>query len=183
MRYFLGFFATILLIILLIVLLVRGGGKSKVPNTSKTLDSYASTSAEASLTIDAPVNANTQHQQVRITVNRDNATYEQFTGYDGQVVEMQQFPNTQSAFESFLLALEQAGFTHGDKAVAQDERGYCPEGDRYIYSLKEDDRTIERFWATNCGGTKSYLGSVNLTNNLFEAQIPNYDKLSQDVDF
>ncbi len=57
MRYFLGFFATILLILLVIILLFRGGGnKPKVP-TGKTLASYATTDAELRLTTDGPVNA------------------------------------------------------------------------------------------------------------------------------
>jgi hypothetical protein len=181
MRYFIGFFATVLLIILLIVLLVRGGNKPKTPTTVKTLDSYATTNSEVSLTTDGPVNANSLHQQIRITVDRDNATYEQFTGYDGQSVNMQQFPNSENAYESFLLALQQAGFTHGDKTVTQEERGYCPQGDRFIYMLKQGDKVIERYWSTSCGTNKSYLGSTSLTNSLFKAQIPNYNQLSRGV--
>jgi hypothetical protein len=181
MRYFIGFFATVLLIILLIVLLVRGGGKPKTPTTVKTLDSYATTNSEVSLTTDGPVNANSLHQQVRINVDRDNATYEQFTGYDGQAVKQQQFPNSENAYEAFLLALQQAGFTHGSKIVTQEERGFCPQGDRFVYMLKQDDKVIERYWATSCGTTKSYLGSVSLTNELFKAQIPGYNQLTQDA--
>jgi hypothetical protein len=183
MRYFIGFFATILLIILLIILLVRGGGKPKVPSTVKTLDSYATTNSEVSLTIDGPINAASLHQQVRVTVDRNNATYEQFTGYDGQAVEMQKFPSTQNAYETFLLALQRVGFTRGDKSVTQDERGFCPLGDRYVYMLKQDGRVIERYWAANCSGARSYLGEVSVTNNLFQAQIPNYNELVQDVNF
>jgi hypothetical protein len=182
MRYFLGFLATILLIIVLIVLLVRGGGqKQKTPGTSKTLVSYASVNSEVSLTIDGPINANSKHQGVRITVDRNNATYEQLVGYDGQVVEMQQFPNSQNAYETFLLALERAGFRHGSKTVTQDSRGFCPQGNRFIYVLKQGDRVIQQYWASNCNDVKSYLGAVNLTNSLFQAQIPNYNVLSQDA--
>jgi len=182
MRYFIGFFATVLLIILLIVLLVRGGNnKPKTANQPKPLSSYSATNSEVSLTIDGPVVANSLHRQIQIRVDRDNATYEQFTGYDGQSVNQQQFSNTENAYEAFLLALQQAGFTNGDKTVTQEERGFCPQGQRFIYVLKQDDKVISRYWAATCGTTRSYLGNVSLTNNLFQAQIPGYNKLIQGV--
>jgi hypothetical protein len=182
MRYFIGFMITIGLFILLIFLLFSGGGKPKVPTTSKTLESYASTAAEVSMVVDAPINANSQHQQIHITADRNNVTYEEVAGYDGRVVRQERFANTENAYAVFLRSLANAGFTKGDiKKELSDERGYCPLGTRYIFELRDGSRSIQRFWWTSCGKPKTYLGNPSLTIQLFEDQVPNYPDLSQDV--
>jgi|SRR5665213_2151955 len=179
MRYFIAFFITMGLIFLLVVLLF-GGGKSKTPPTVKTLASYASTNAEAQLTIDGPINANQNHQQVQINVGRDDVTLEQLQGYDGDVTSMQNYANTQNAYANFLLALAHAGFTLGNNdPKSADERGFCPLGDRYVFQLTQDGKDIERYWATSCGSPKTYLGALDLTISLFKAQVPNYGKQTQ----
>lgn len=182
MRYFLGFLVTMGLIILLIILLFSGGGKPKVPTTSKTLDSYAATNAEVRMTIDGPINSEQQHQQLRITVGQSNVTFEQLQGYDGTVVNMQHYANSENAYAVFLLALNHMGFTQGSTdPKLQDERGYCATGDRYIFELKQNNKDLERFWATNCGKPNTYLGSLNPTIELFKAQVPNYNDLTENI--
>jgi hypothetical protein len=182
MRYFIGFLVTIGLIIILIILLFHGGGKSKVPATAKSLTSYAATDAEVSMTIDGPVNAASEHEQVRVTVNRDNVTYQHIKGYDGQVVDTQIFANTENSYDVFLHALLHAGFTKGDSNKAlQDERGYCATGDRYIFELNQDNDNLERYWASSCGSPKTYLGALNLTLTLFQAQVPGYQNLTSGI--
>ena len=183
MKYFVGFLITLGLIFLLIILLFRGGGEPKTPTSNKTLVSYASTSAEVSLTTDGPINAVSEHRQIRITVSRDNVTYEELQGYDGNVTKMQPFANTENAYSNFLRALAIAGFTKGntDKAM-NDERGYCALGNRHIFEMNQAGRQIQRFWATSCGNPKTYLGNLSLTLELFQAQVPGYSDLSQDVD-
>ncbi len=183
MRYFLGFFATILLIFLLIFLLFSGDKKPKAP-TGKTLDSYAATDAEVRLTTDGPVNAEEQHKQVRISVNRQNVTFEHIGGYNGNIVKRQQFNNTENAYTAFLLSLAHAGFTRTETKpdpALRDERGYCPEGDRYVFELVQNDKDVLRSWATSCDKPKTYLGAVGLTLDLFQAQVPNYSDLTQDI--
>lgn len=182
MRYFIGFLIAFGLIILLIILLVSGGGKPKVPATSKTLDSYAATSAEVRMTIDGPVNSEQQHQQVRIIVNRNNVTFEQLQGYGNTVVNMQNYASTQDAYTNLLLALTHANFTSGNTdPKLQDERGYCALGDRYIFEVAQNNKDLERFWATTCGSPKTYLGNLALTISLFRAQVPNYNELTQGI--
>jgi hypothetical protein len=182
MRYFLAFLVTLGLILSLFFLLFHGGSKPKVPLTTRTLGSYASTDAEAVLTIDGPVNANQDHQAVRITVGHDDVTFEQIQGYQNTVVNSQNYANNQDAYVNFLLALAHAGFTRGDANPNHgDERGYCALGDRYIFELKQDNKDIERYWATSCGSPKTYNGSVNLTLALFQAQVPKYSDLTQNI--
>lgn len=183
LRYFAGFIATIVLIILLIFLIFHGGGKAKVPTTSKTLDSYATTDAEVSMTIDGPIVANQNHQAIKITVANDTATYDEIQGYQGDVIKQQSYPNNVDSYTNFLFALERAGFTEGSTdSTLKDERGYCPLGDRYIFQINQDGQQLERYWTTNCSGTpKSFKGNTNLTITLFQDQIPDYDNLSNNV--
>jgi hypothetical protein len=181
MRYFVAFLVAMALIFLLIALLF-GGGKSKAPPVSKTLASYATTDADVQLTIDGPVNADQSHQAVQITVDSDNVTFEQLQGYDSDVVNTQVFNNTENAYANFLLALEHAGFTEGNNnPKLSDERGYCPLGPRYVFQLTQDGKDIERYWATGCGNPKTYQGNLILTLSLFQAQVPGYSKLVQNI--
>jgi len=184
MRYFIAFLVTMGLIFLLVFLLFGGSSKPKVLPIHKTLHSYALTDAQVQLTIDGPINAVQNHQEVQITVDRNNVTYEQLQGYDGNVVNMQTYDNTENAYTVFLFALARAGFTQGSNdPTLSDERGFCPLGDRYIFQLMQDGNTIERYWATNCGSPKTYLGLLNVTLSLFQAQVPNYSKLTGDIPF
>jgi hypothetical protein len=104
MRYFIGFLVTIGLIILLIVILLQGGSKSKVPSTSKTLESYSTTAATVRLTIDGPVNADQSHEALRITVGQDQTTFDQLQGYQGNVVKSQSYANNETSYNVFLHA-------------------------------------------------------------------------------
>ena len=181
-RYFIGFVVTIGLVILLIYLVFHGGSKPKVPMTHKTLDSYSVTDAQAIMTIDGPINANQNHQGVKIIVSRDNVTFEQLQGYQGSVTNMQNFTNNVDAYSNFLVAIARAGFTLGNNnAGLKDERGYCPLGDRYNFELQQDGQELERYWTTSCGSPKSFLGNAQLTLTLFQNQVPNYDDLTQNI--
>lgn len=182
MRYFIGFLVTVGLVIILIILLFSGGGKSKVKTTEKPLIDYANTDAQVSVTVDGPVNAVSEHQAIRITVDRDNVTYQALQGYDGQVTDTQIFANTESAYDVFLHALQHAGFTRGNNNPAlKDERGYCSLGDRYIFELTQNGDDLQRYWASSCGSPKTYLGNLSLTLTLFQNQVPNYGQVSKNV--
>lgn len=182
MRYIIGLLVTFGLFILLIVLLVGGGDKPKVTTTSKSLSSYTNSEADVRLTIDDRVNANSEHRQERITVDRNNVTYELVKGYDGEVIKMQRFANTQAAYGTFLKALEHAGYTQGslEKELA-DERGYCPLGTTYIMELRKGESKLQRFWANTCRKPKTYLGNISLTVDLFKAQVPGYADITDDA--
>lgn len=185
MRYFIGFLITIGLIIILIVLLLGGGGGGpKKPKTTKSLADYASTEAEVRLTIDGTINADQTHEQVRITVNKNDTTYEEIQGYQDTVVNSQGYANNESSYSNFLYALGHAGFTQGDnnKQLAN-EKGYCSLGSRYIFELIDNGKDIQRYWGTSCGSgaPKTYRGDQNLTLSLFQLQIPDYQELTQDL--
>jgi len=182
-RYFIAFFVALGLLFLVIFLLFHSGtNKPKTP-TTRSLVSYATTDAQVSLSIDGPVNADQSHQQVLVTVNSQDVTFEQLQGYDGSVVYSQSFANTENAYAAFLQALAHAGFALGNNSpTAKDERGYCPLGERYVFQLQQDSQTLERYWTTSCGGKlKTYLGFQALTIELFQNQVPNYRGLTKTV--
>lgn len=185
MRYYVGIIITLSLLILVLFLLFHGGGKSNVPKTSAPLPSYASTGSDVRLTIDGPINANEDHQQVRITVNQNIVTYDQIQGYDGNVVNQQQFTNSENAYSAFLYALSLNGFTDGNTSSAlSNEQGHCALGDRYTLELIQNGSDLERFWATSCSNVvKSFDGNLPLMLALFEAQVPNYQALTQNIKF
>jgi hypothetical protein len=186
MRYFIVFIATLGLLFLLLYLLLHGGGKAKVPATHKPLISYSTTDAQAILTIDGPINSQQEHRAVRITVGQDEVTYQQIQGYQNSVLNQQSFDSNQDAYVNFLAALQHAGFTQGSiNPLLKDERGYCPLGERYIFEFNQDGQQLQRYWATSCGSNSpaTYKGSLALTLDLFEAQVPGFSQLTQNLGF
>ncbi len=184
MRYFFGFLITIGLLILVIVLLIRSGpsGNPEAPKSTKALSSYATTDSELIFTNSGPVNAVSLHREIRITVDSDKVTYEVLSGYSGNVIKTARFTNTEDAYENFLRALGHAGFTKGDADPAlANEQGFCPLNHRYVFKLNNEGEEIQRYWSTDCGSPKTYLGNSSLTIDLFEMQVPEYDTMSQNV--
>ena len=184
MRYFIGFLVTIGLFILLIVILVGGGGDSNNKEVkNRPLSSYANTDATAIMTVDGEVNSAHVHQQIRISVNKDQVRYERIRGYDGKVEDSRIYSNSTNAYTAFLKSLAFVGFTKGEtpKGLA-DERGYCPLGSRYVFELSQGSRDVQRLWTTSCDKEKTYMGNRPATVELFQRQVPDYNQLSSDID-
>jgi hypothetical protein len=177
---------TIGLLLVLIILLFRsdGGDKQKVSTTEKPLTSYSSTTAETRMTVDGIINYTGEHRSIRITVGRDQITYEVMKGYEGEVVTSKTYDNNQAAYNNFLSAIGRAGFTKGDKSSAlKNEKGYCPLGKRYVFELRQDGEDLERYWITNCSSTpKTFKGNASLNIQLFQLQVPDYNDLAGQVD-
>lgn len=182
MRYIVGFFITLGLIALLIILLISGGKKSGHV-TTKSLTDYASTDAQVVMTIDGPVNADSLHDQIRITVDNNDVTYQQIRGYQGDVVKTKVFTNNEPAYDVFLHALLHAGFMVGDNNPAlSNESGWCALGDRYVFNIVQNGKVLQHYWNTSCDKTKTYYGNTPLTIQLFQAQVPGYTDLVQNLD-
>lgn len=184
MRYFFAFLATVGLIIIVIVLLLSGGGgggnKTAKTVSKKRLVDYANTNAVVSVTTEGVINANSIHEQVKLSVDRDQTKFEHFKGYGGNVVFSQTSANTTNAYSAFLSALQKAGFTNGAKDKIN-MAGYCALGNRYIFEITQDGQTIQSYWSSTCGSPETYLGDVSRTLNLFKLQFPDYSELMQDV--
>jgi hypothetical protein len=178
LRYFIGLLAIIGLIILLIILLIPG--KAKTPSISgSTLVNYATSDTVMKLTIDGPEIAQQNHQSVQITVGKGSVDYQQLVGYNGQIVNVQSFPNTVASYDVFLHALYYANYLKGNTDPNKsDERGICPLGTRYVYAIyNSSDKAIQRFWSTSCGSA-TFGGASSLVQSLFTNQVPGYDNLT-----
>ncbi len=166
-----------LIVVTLIAILILLVGHATPPKPQTPIADYANSStAQAALLIDGPVNAVSQHNQVQILVSKSTTTFNVFTGYDGLVVSSQHYVMTETAFHVFLRSLEGAGFMSGNNSpILRQASGYCPLGDRYIFSFSNAGKLLERYWATNCSGiAQTYNGNLALTLQLFQNQVPNY---------
>lgn len=187
-RYLIGFGLVILLLFVIIFMIVRGGGgddRGKVPETKKTLVSYA-TNDDVTLTstLIGPVTAPQNHNEVQIEVTNSQATVNVMNGYDGNIINSRSYPLTTEAFTEFLSALDKAKYTEGDTDEAlRNDDGYCATGQRYVFEIREGGNNIQRFWATSCGGTKTFKGNTGAVLELFQNQIPDYNEITDDVSF
>lgn len=163
-----------------------GTSKKKVTEAPKVtghvaahLVDYADTNVEVSMTVDGRVIANSQHQLYKITVSRDDVTYQRINGYDGQVVKTQIYANTEASYATFLKSIQKGAFSQGNNdPKGKDERGYCAQGQRYIFEIAKDGEDLMRYWDTSCGTPKTFLGMTGYIMQLFQAQVPNFDNVN-----
>lgn len=186
MKYILGFVLTIFLIIFTLFLIFRGGDDTATdaPNAPARLVDYANTTTEVQLTVDFPINADQVHRQDVTRIGRDQATFTAYEGYEGRVLRTQSYANNATAYANFLRALQLVGYGDGrNDPNLRDERGYCPDGSRYIMEIIDGTNVIQRYWSTSCGNIGSFKGQSNSVINLFKKQIPDYNKLTSDTTY
>ncbi|QQS20289.1 hypothetical protein IPL85_02475 [Candidatus Saccharibacteria bacterium] len=168
------FLLVIIGLIWLIVFLfskVLSGGNQTAPVTTTQLSSYARSGTSVELMTDGPIVVNQEHRSIRITVEAAQSKIELISGYEGQVIRQEVFPNTQEGYLSFLKGLDTLGYTKGNKTALKDERGQCPLQSRYVYSLKDNGSDVVRYWSTSCG-TGNFGGNRISVRTLFQRQIP-----------
>ncbi|MBX4197249.1 hypothetical protein KW801_01685 [Candidatus Saccharibacteria bacterium] len=183
-RLIAGFVGFIIFIIILVMLFGHGGKKPAPLNPIKPLAEYAQTDATVTFTSDGIVNGDELHRAIRITISANQRQLDVLQGYNPQVIQSKTFINNQEAYTVFLKAIARSGFVaklKNSKAPA-DERGVCPLGFRYILTLNDGSDDISRLWASTCGskvGTSG--GAITTLHSLFQAQIPNYQTLTSQV--
>lgn len=185
MRYILGVLGLVLLAVFAIFLLATGGNDRTDRQEGErvvTLTDYADKSSAVSLTEDGRITGLDTHKSVRITVTPSERKVELLTGYDGSVERSQTFSNTSEAYEEFVFALHNAGFSRERDTAITDERGVCPQGSRYIYSLSEGDEEPIRLWSTSCSGKQgTFGGDTGLVRRIFHDQITDYNTFVRGV--
>jgi hypothetical protein len=179
MKYFFGFLAAVGLIVLVFILIIRGfSGGSKEPQ-ELDLSSYGNTDAAVRLTVEGPVVADQNHNAYQITIGRNTTKVETFKGYERTVLETKTYDNNEEAYETFLLALERAGYHRAiEQETPTDSRGVCPNGNRYKYELVDGNSTLLESWSANCSkGT--FRGDANAVRALFGRQVPELNQLTR----
>lgn len=183
MKFLIGFLVTIGLLIVVFILIFRGAANNDETVTETPMVDYANTSTIVQFTQKGPVTADQTHDELRITVSNVETAAEIFRGYQSNLVATQTFRNNPSAYADFLRALDLAGFDEGDDSEElRDDRGVCPTGSRFIMTIKDGDKEIQRYWASDCKGTQSFQGKTETVMRLFRAQVPDYGKFVSSVD-
>src|SRR5258708_8452578 len=104
MRYIIGFLLLIVLVIFSFTFIFRGHSAKPVIRPLNLLD-YANTSTVVQFTEDGPINADTLHRAVRVTIGRDGNMVSVIQGYQGTVITNNTYPNNEPAYDAFLHAL------------------------------------------------------------------------------
>jgi hypothetical protein len=175
MKYFLGFLAAVGLIILVFILVLRGFGGDKNVAQPDPLSDYANTDALVRMTVDGPIVADQQHNAYRISVGRSETRIETLKGYEYEIIETRTYENNQQGFTNFLRALDVVGFSKGnDKATkeADDERGMCATGKRFVFEIINGTSQIQRYWSSTCGTLGTFKGNSAQVKSLFDRQVP-----------
>jgi hypothetical protein len=150
------------------------------PKTISLLDYLGQANTEVKLTIEGPITANENHNSQAMAVTTSSRAIDMFRGYTDTPIISQNFPNNQTAFEDFVRALQNAGFTRTspNANASSTELGLCPQGQRYVYQLFSGSTQVLRAWSTSCNDRTTFQGNTNTIINLFEAQIPDFDQLT-----
>lgn len=186
MRWLVGILGLFFIILLIFILFGHRSPKQTLTGPIiHPLPDYANTDATVVLTIDGVVNGDETHRQIRITVGQAERDLDIIQGYSGHVLENHVYYNTVDAYSVFLKSIQKGGFLSKNRKakVSNDPQGYCPLGFRYIYNLNQAGDSLSSLWASSCGTSTGNLGgSSSLLNSLFKAQIPDYSKVTQNVD-
>ncbi len=182
MKYFLGFLAVITLVVVVFIIVLRGfTGSAEKPKQQLNLMDYVNSQTVVRYTVSGPVSADPKHMEYRITVGRDASTIEVVQGYQNNVIKAQTYDNNTAAYADFLRALQLQNFTKGNVDDSRsDDRGVCPNGNRYTYEVETAGETKQRYWNTSCGGG-TFLGNGANIRALFQRQIPDFGKLTADI--
>ena len=162
------------LVVLVIVLLIKGftGGTAE-PSNRVNVTKYVYDSSIATMLADGPTVIDQDHRQARISVSNSQIEIDVIQGYQGKVIDTKSYANNAAAYNAFLQTLQREGFSKG-RTSKDDYRGFCPAGNRYVYSFSRNQDEMFKYWATSCGqGT--FEGDSDAVRQLFRRQIPPKD--------
>lgn len=184
MKYILGVIAVILVALVAIAMVTRPRQPDPQEGDRQiVLGEEAREGTSVSLTTQGKLVGQTERRAIRIKVTQTERRVEILTGYEEAVERAHTFSNTQAAYENFLIALEELGFSRKRENISRDdERGACPTGRTYVYELKEFSQQRLRLWNSSCGSKSGTLGgNGSSVRKVFEAQIPDYRKVVKGV--
>ena len=179
MRFFLSILAVIIFIVVVIVLVAShssGGPVIKPIN----LANYTYPGTSVTQTTSGQLVGNNQRQAIRITISATERDIYFLNTYDNTIQSSQTFPNTSTAYNTFLGALQNANFTFSRKTTQTNIYGVCPLGNTYQYQLDSPSTTVFNNWSTSCSSSDGdFAGNGPLIRQLFSLQIPTYNTFIQ----
>ena len=188
-RYLLAVVLILLFAVFGTIFLVRQftrSGTSSAP-TSKVVhpaDYVQSSDARAVWTQQGRVLGADRRRELRITVTPTERRAEIISGYQNKVEKELVLPNDSAAYETFMIALENAKFGQERSVKQVDERGVCPNGLTYIYEIHADNEQKSRLWSDNCLATDgTFAGKAQVVRLLFQNQITDFQKFKYNTNF
>lgn len=189
-RYAVGAGLLILAIIVIVVLFniirgaLAGNDEQAVQNRGVNLLEAPSKNQAVQYTIRGAVVGHEDRRSIRITVDRNNRKVEVLQGYDDQVINSQQFSNTQESYEAFVKAINGAGFTARlNPQDRGDEAQSCPLGQKYNYEIAPGTNDSFYTWSTSCSRKHgTFNGDRRTIEEIFQRQIPNYREITRSVE-
>lgn len=172
--------------IVLLVFIIFGIHQPVATNKSKPviMSDFADTDTSVVYTAEGITNGDESHHSIIITVNQDSRTVEVISGYQDAVIESQSFANNSSAFKEFLAGLQIEGFiTKRNHPSVTDIEGQCPLGVKYRFDSTDITGAPSDLWITSCSSKiGTFGGSLSGVQQMFQLQIPNYNKIVSGVD-
>lgn len=171
--------AGIVLVVIVLFLLIRALLVPGKPAPSQLTDPLINTSNDrgVQMVVRGPIVASENARSYEVDVTPTSRAVTEFTGYDGTVLSKQVYPNSTSAYEQFVYALDKAGMTNERNTSDTDTRGVCATGRLYSFSLEQDTTVENTLWTSSCTDAKGTLDSGALyLQRLFDAQIPDITK-------
>lgn len=162
----------------------KGTTSSSTGSTTQAinLNDFKTNGSSMRFIMDGPIEAPETHETTIITVSASQSILEVVKGYTQAPVLSQAFANNQASYNAFIDALSTAGFTSVKESNSTNRGGACPLGNRYSYQILVSGALKQDTWSASCGSKQgTFGGSVNTTQQLFRAQIPNYSKLVSSV--
>ncbi len=171
-----------ILFVIAIFSLGKQGNHAATPAPTD-LSNHTTDGSVVTLVIEGPVEADELHTALTISISAGARSIEGDATYQNQPINSQTYTNNQAAFNDFMQALQNAGFTKATKGkTVASELGMCPLGNRYVYELAVSEKVTQRLWSDSCGDrTATFNGEGPLVRSLFEHQIPNYTKFTQSL--
>lgn len=180
MRFFLTIFFVVAVVILTIFLITRG--VHKIVNPPPNLNNYNNSVSSVSQTTIGAVVGEENRAGIQIVISQSTRTINILSGYEETVTNTNTTANTPAAYQVFLQAIQQAGFTSNRVINPTNMFAVCPLGSTYQYALTDSGKTVSNLWSTSCGSLQgNFIGNGPLITQLFQLQIPNYSTFVRNV--
>lgn len=162
------------------------GSAPSTSDTDVSRDALLSTDADrrVEMTVRGPIVADERFSSYRISISPSNRTITTYRGYLDRVVDRIELGNNVAAYEEFVYALDKANLSDGDEFGDErdDVRGICATGEVTQYAILDAGESVKTLWTSTCNGSPGTLdGNSALLKNLFIRQIPDANRVIQDV--
>jgi hypothetical protein len=186
MKYVLGVFGIIILAIVAVVLIsTTTSNRSNSVQEGEprvNVEEFANKTATFSQTSQGKIVGLDDFRAIRVTVSPSERRVQILKGYDNAVEKEQIFTNTQAAYDVFVRALDNAGYSLERNSANEELRGSCPLGRRYLYELQENNNQVLSLWSSSCGRSEgNFGGNSQLVQQIFKNQIPLYSTFVRGV--